>query len=136
MAKAIRTVRDLALFLAAEEKELLKLSERREQLASALDALAGEITQLKGEAGIEPAAPKRRARRRRRRRRRGEKTVREIVAGILRKAGRPMRAPEIAPLLLAAGCKTRSKNPVNMVSAILGQSPNFKRVGKGLYTVR
>jgi len=52
------------------------------------------------------------------------------------RAGKPMRAAEIAEKLPETGFKTKSKGVRNMVSAVLGQSKDFRRVRKGLYTVR
>jgi ABC-type transporter Mla subunit MlaD len=136
MRKKTLTVADLQGLLAQEEQAIQELRRKRQALAAILEELAGVVSQLRGGREAAPLArvakkPVRRARRRRR-----GTPLREIVAEILQKADKPMRAAEIAEQLPAAGYTTRSKNPKNMISVMLAQSKDFRRVGKGLYTLR
>ena len=130
MAKKAKSVAALADLLATEEKAIQYLKTRRKALEAELDELAAQIATLKGGKGV-MAAPKRG----RKRRGRG-KSLRAAIAEIITDAGEPLRAAEIAEKLPEAGFRTKSNNPRNMVSAVLGQSDDFRRVRKGLYTLK
>ncbi len=143
MAKRVKTVAGVAQLIAAEEMTLERLRSRRQRLAADLDALAEQIASLRGETrgAVRPKAkpapkrgrPKKKARRVRRKRQ--KITLRQAIGMILGKADKPLRASEIAQQLSAAGYKTKSKDPANLISAVLGQTKEFRRVGKGIYTV-
>lgn len=154
MAKSVKTVADLGKLLAEEEQAIAALKSKRQALAAEVAELAAEIAELKGapvaapkpkaeapakpgrKPGKEPGRkPAKKAAAKRGRKRSGTST-RDIIVGILRDSDKPMRAAQIAERLVAAGAKTKSKNPKNMVSALLAQSKEFKRVDKGLYTVK
>jgi hypothetical protein len=47
-----------------------------------------------------------------------------------------MRAKEVAAKLAESGYKTASGNLGNIVSATLAQGKNFRRVRRGLYTLK
>jgi len=143
MAKGGRTVAELAKLLAAEEKAIAALRKRREALEGKLAALASDIAVLTGGRGIAVAtsskrkkAPNGRRTAGKRKKRGSGKSLRAAVAEIITKAGEPLRAAEIADKLKSVGYKTMSSDPRNMVSALLAQSSDFKRVRKGLYTVK
>jgi hypothetical protein len=144
MAPQVRTVADLARLLAAEEKAIAELQEKRKAIEAAIDKLAEDIKALKGgEVAVKAAAPFMKVHRgpkpggrRPGRKPIGAKSIREAIADILTEAGEPMRAGDIAQKLVTSGYKTKSKDPRNMVSAILGQSKEFVRVRKGLYSLR
>ena len=155
MAKSVKTVADLGKLIAEEEKAIAALRSKREALAAKVAELAAEIAQLRGAPAAE-AEPKAKPAAKKRGRKPGKKAVakpagkaavkrgrkrsgtstREIIIGILRDADKPMRAAEIAERLAAAGAQSKSSNPKNVVSALLAQSKEFKRVDKGLYTVK
>ncbi len=143
MAKDVKTVANLARLIAQEEGAVKELRRKREQIAAELDALASVIAQLKGETGRKEGARTATARkktvrkkiRRRVSQKRGAKSLQQAVTEILSKSGKPMRAGEVAGQLSEVGYKTRSKNPKNMISAVLGQSPQFTRVRTGVYTI-
>ena len=140
-------------FAAGEEKAFAGLVRRREALAAQLDELAGQLEQLQGAAAPEAEAPARpkgakkpgpapkrakKAAKKARGRPRGKRqgmTLRDVVTKIMSDAGEPVRAPQVASQLKALGYKTTSKDPVNMVSALLAQTKEFHRVQKGLYTL-
>ena len=138
MAKQVRTVADLERLLAQEEKSIDELRRKRQQVAAELDELAGSVAKLKGGAAQKPRA-KRAVRKKaaaRPRRKRGGKSLREGIVEILSKSDRPMRAREIAEALMKSGYATSSSNPQNMVSALLAQGDDFRRLRRGLYTVK
>ncbi len=140
-------------FAAAEEKAFAALVQQREALAAQLDELAAQLAQLQGAAAPEATpvgrpkgakkpgpVPKRakKAAKKARGRPRGKRqgmTLRDAVTKIMSAAGKPVRAPQVASQLKALGYKTTSKDPVNMVSALLAQTKEFRRVRKGLYTL-
>jgi len=68
-------------------------------------------------------------------------SAREVTRDVLRQAGEPLHAKEIATRVLASGrCRSLSgKTPEASVAALLavGSKPGgpFKRVGKGIYTL-
>jgi hypothetical protein len=68
-------------------------------------------------------------------------SAREVTRDLLRQAGEPLHAKEIATRVLASGrCRSLSgKTPEASVAALLavGAKPGgpFKRVGKGIYTL-
>ena len=152
MAKARKTVAQLGKLLAEAEKAIDVLRVRREALAEDVRALSAEIAQMTGETDGAPvpakSARKMAATKRIRKASRvpkaaqksGGKTrgpsTREAMIEILRTSEKPLRVAQIVERLAASGCKTKSVNPKNMVGAMLAQSSDFKRVGRGLYTVR
>lgn len=136
-------------WLKAERSECEALEARRQELAAQIEELAAQLAVLKGEpapaaapAAVEAApAPARRGRPKGKRRvgrprgKRGGLTLREAIAQILAASDMPLRAKQIAGRLQDQGYTTTSKNPINMVSALLGQTKAFRRVRKGLYTL-
>ena len=68
-------------------------------------------------------------------------SAREVTRDLLRQAGEPLHAKEIATRVLASGrCRSLSgKTPEASIAALLavGSKPGgpFKRVGKGIYAV-
>src|SRR5438105_1208475 len=68
-------------------------------------------------------------------------SAREVTLDLLRQAGEPLHANEIAERVLASGrCRSLTgKTPQASVAALLavGSKPGgpFKRVGKGIYTL-
>jgi len=120
---------------AAEEKGYKQLTQRRDTLAAQLGELAAELAQLRGQAGRRTVKTAKKAAGRPKRRRQGKGTLRDAVSKILAGAGKPLRAPEIVAQLKASGYKTKSKDPVSMISATLAQTKDFRRVSRGLYTL-
>jgi len=142
MAK-VGTVAGLARLLASEQAALAKLRKLREGLAAGLDTLAQQVGKLAGTAAAAPAPPaKKRGRKKRKKTvrkvavKRGKKTLQQAVTEILNSSSKPMRASEIAAQLSKVGYKTKSKDPANMVSAVLGKKGGFVRAAKGLYTTK
>jgi HB1, ASXL, restriction endonuclease HTH domain len=68
-------------------------------------------------------------------------SAREVTRDVLRQAGEPLHAKEVATRVLASGrCRSLTgKTPEASVAALLavGSKPGgpFKRVGKGIYTL-
>ena len=142
MAK-VGTVAGLARLLVSEEAALAALRKRREELAAGLDALAQQVGELAGTAVAAPAAPAKKGGRkkgeetvRKVARKRGKKTLQQAVTEILNSSPKPMRASEIAAQLTKVDYTTKSKDPANMVSAVLGKKGAFVRAAKGLYTTK
>ena len=157
MARARKTVAELRELLVEAEKAIEALRVRRKALAEDVRALSAEIVQMRGEAVDAPVqadpAPTKLAREKATKKRvrraaeapkvakkpgrqtRGPST-REAMLEILRASERPLRVAQIVGRLAASGCKTKSVNPKNMVGAMLAQSSDFKRVDRGLYTVK
>jgi len=67
---------------------------------------------------------------------RQSKTLRAAVVEILGKSGKAMRAAEIAKELANTGYESKSKDVKNVVSVLLPQSKEFRRVRKGLYALK
>ena len=67
--------------------------------------------------------------------------AKQVAIDVLRKAGEPLHAKEIAKRVLASGrcARLKGKTPEATISAMLavGSKPGgpFKRVGKGTYTL-
>ena len=136
MARVSKTVSEVAKLLAVEEKAIRHLREKRQAIEGDLDKLAAEIAALKGGGKGLKGGSLGVGRVRRRKPRAGGKSLREAMAEVIKKAGKPLRAAEIADKLSSVGYKTQSTDPRNMVSAMLAQSSDFRRVKKGLYVVK
>ena len=140
MAKTVKTVAELERFLEKVDQGIQALNENKERIAAQIQSIKSGLAHLLGKAPEAPEAEEKPARRKGRRRRKRAKrqatTLRQAVAEIMKSAGKPMRASEISEQLQTSGHKTRSRDPKNMVSAILGQGREFKRVSKGLYALK
>ncbi len=85
---------------------------------------------------VAPATPTRKKTAKKRARKSRGPSTREAMIEILRASEKPLRVAQIVERLAASGCETKSVNPKNMVGAMLAQSSDFKRVDRGLYTVK
>ena len=134
------TLADVRKMVAGEEAELARLRARREELAGEMAAVAQSIASLRGvgkaaEAAQEEAPVKPVVKGRKRRKAGKKTTLKGAVAAVLTQADGSMRAPEIVAELGAVGYESASKDPTKRVSTLLGQSKEFRKVSRGLYTI-
>ncbi len=159
MAPRIKKIAELRQELAAKEEQLAKLVSQRTKLASQLEsvnsdilALGGEIPPARRRRGRPPGRPKaakelvRRGRKpiikptMVKRGRGGRRATGALLADylkqVLSEAETPMRAKDIGPAVRKAGYKTFSKDFYGIVATALRDTKKFKRVSRGVYTVK
>jgi len=113
-----------------EAKYVKELQARRARLAcelATIDERLGTFGKL--------AAPARRVTRHRRRRRSGA-PLRTFVARVLSKASGALRVREIEQAVRRAGYKTRAKDLYNAITAVLAQSREVRKTGRGRYALK
>ena len=57
----------------------------------------------------------------------------QFVQNVLAKAAKPMQAKDVTAAVLKAGYRTKDKSFKATVAQMLGKSPNFRRVRRGVY---
>ena len=137
MPRRVMSIHELRRALAAKEREAQKLQRQRTKLANRLDVIDGTLEVLGSVVDI-GAAKKRgrpKATRRRRRRARGGSLV-QYISKALAKAPEPVRVKNIMKAVQAAGYKSSSKDFYSLVAAALRDTDQFKRTGRGLYTLK
>lgn len=138
------TLRQLRETIAAEEAELQKLKERREQLSAQLDDLTATVIALSGETSDASAAPgpevtpapKKTTAQTTAPSMTSEMTLRDAVHAVLAQADGPMRAGEIAENVASSGYRSKSKDLRKQIGTLLSQDKAFRKVSRGLYRVR
>jgi hypothetical protein len=108
--------------IARRQREVRKLQNRHTRLVAKLTDLEAQIARLGGadsRAGVRP---------------RNDMTLIEALAEVL--DGKTMSVTQAAEAVQQAGYKTSSNNFRIQVNIALIKSPQFKRVGRGLYTLK
>ena len=152
MSPRIKSITELRREIAAKERQLKKFVSQRKKVAARLAVIEKRIELLGGE----PPKPKRgRGRPKRRKKVARKKTRRagrlarkvkkarratgkplvEYIRQVLAKSPKPMRAKNIVQAVRKVGYKTFSKDFYGIVAAALRDKKNFKRVGRGVYTL-
>lgn len=106
------------------------LKEQAARLDKELAAIHKEIANLEtGQAKMKPKAMVRKIRRRR-----GEKSARDLIVEVLKRAKRPMKAKELTKKLLARGFRSDRKDPSRTVDSALRANPHlFRKVAPGTF---
>lgn len=65
-----------------------------------------------------------------------QRSLRELISEILRKARRPMSVQEIYAASLEAGYQWRSQEPINALNVKMYTDRTFKKAGPGLFVMR
>jgi hypothetical protein len=150
------SIQELKKQLAAQERKMEKLQTRRDKIAAELEQVDRELAQLTG--GGTTSAPTKRRRKKttkaarktksakktgrkkssRGRRGGGEggKTLEHYIIQVLDQAGEPMRAKEVMQAVDKAGYKSKSKDFYGIVATALRNEDLFKRVSRGVYTLK
>ncbi|HUT61780.1 MAG TPA: hypothetical protein VNA25_28410 [Phycisphaerae bacterium] len=128
----IKTIGDLESELRAKRKSLSVLARRRQGLLAKLNAVDRQIASLAGGSarGRAGGAGKRVGRRR------SGKSLVSYLQRLLKKVGKGMRAKDIAQAVVKAGYHSTSKNFYPIVAAALRDKKLFRRVRRGVYTVK
>ena len=150
MSPRIKSITELRREIAAKERQLKKFVSQRKKVAARLAAIEKRIELLGGEPPKRGRGrPKRRkkvarkktrragrlARKVKRARRATGKPLVEYIRQVLAKSPKPMRAKNIVQAVRKVGYKTFSKDFYGIVAAALRDKKNFKRVGRGVYTL-
>ena len=122
------------------KKEVGRRQRKLPALIAARDALNCRIAELEALGGAKPAAIARKKAGRRKGARRAMKPARagslsSILAEALKAKGKCAVA-EAAEAALAAGYRSKSKDFANIVSMVLSKDKRFRRVRRGVYTLR
>ena len=133
------TIDELKDALAAREKQLSKLHAQRQRIAKQLAALDGRIAALGGgRVKVKRKGRKKAARKiaaKRAKRTRGGSSLTDVLAKVLVGMG-DVKVAEAAKLALAAGYKSKSAQFGNVASQALGSDKRFKKVARGVYTLK
>ena len=137
MPRKTMSIQELRRALAAKEREAEKLQRQRTKLAARLGVIDRELEVLGSvvDVGAKKKPGKRKATRRRRRRA-GGASLAQYISKALAKAPAPVRVKNIVTAVQAAGYKSSSKDFYSLVAAALRDTDQFKRTGRGLYTVK
>ncbi|MEO0115898.1 MAG: HTH domain-containing protein [candidate division WOR-3 bacterium] len=109
------------------------LKEQAARLNKELTALNKEIARLEiGEVKKRPLAKV--VKIRRGGRRRGEKSVKELIVEVLKRAKRPMKPKELTEKVIALGFRSTRKEPSRTVDSALRANPHlFRKVAPGTF---
>jgi len=127
VAKAQKSISELEQLLESQKKRLATLQKRKDQLASQLTKVDGEIASLVGQAKAPTEAP--------RPRRRGGKSLREFILETLGQSAKPLSARELTEAVLAAGYRTTSKNPTALVRQIVYRDERIEKKEAGKFVL-
>jgi hypothetical protein len=108
------------------ERERSKVARRLQQLDSRIGALGGNGRGGRGSAGGGGAGS----------RVRNEKSLVEMLQGVLGKASKPMRVGDIADAVQSGGYRTNSANFRGIVNQTLIKDKRFASAGRGLYQMK
>ncbi len=67
---------------------------------------------------------------------RSKESIKEMVKDILENSGKALSIPEILERLKSRGHRTRSANPAKSLGVMLYRDKDFKKAGRGLFSVR
>jgi len=65
-----------------------------------------------------------------------DKSVPDAAMAVIRAAGRPLRAKEIAERMVAGGFEARESLPITVTTAIRRRDDLFRKVDRGLFALR
>jgi len=109
------------------ERERNKVARRLQQLDSRIQALGGNGSGRGGRGGAGGGAGSRV---------RNEKSLIEMLEGVLGKSNKPMRVGDIADAVQSGGYRTNSANFRGIVNQTLIKDKRFTSAGRGLYQMK
>lgn len=131
------TINELRRQLAAKERHLARILDRRKKLLVRLEAVDEEIAAL----GVKVPVAKRKKRRKaakkvvgRKRGRRG-KPLAAYIARALKGAEEGMRVKDIMAAVTKAGYETKSKDFYGIVAAAVREDGGIKKLRRGVYAL-
>lgn len=68
--------------------------------------------------------------------RKAQPSLRDLIGGILEKAGKPLSVPEIYEATLAEGYQWRSQEPINALNVKMYTDRTFKKAAPGQFVLR
>ena len=123
------TIDQLNQVLQSKMTELARLRRKRDGLQKKLNLLDRHIERLGG--GV-PSGPGRAGTRPR-----NEHNLPDTIESVLRSAGKPMRVPDIADAVLAAGYRSGSANFRGIVNqTLIKERKRFDQVERGVYELK
>jgi len=110
------------------ERERNKVARRLQQLDSRIHALGGNGSGRGGRGGAGGGGAGSRVR--------NEKSLTEMLEGVLGKSGKPMKVGDIADAVQSGGYRTNSANFRGIVNQTLIKDKRFTSAGRGLYQMK
>ena len=110
------------------ERERNKVARRLQQLDSRIHALGGNGSGRGGRGGAGGGGAGSRVR--------NEKSLTEMLEGVLGKSGKPMKVGDIADAVQSGGYRTNSANFRGIVNQTLIKEKQFSSAGRGLYQLK
>ena len=133
MAKTL-SIADLRRELAAREKQVARVRAQRDKVARRLAGIDRKIAALGGELALAVKCARKRPAKKRKRARDGL-SLGDVLAHVLVGKGN-VKPADAAKLALGAGYKTESSQFSNIVIQTLSTDRRFRRVTKGIYTLK
>ena len=132
----IKTIEELTRELAAKQKKVGRLQKKKDALLTKVEAIDRRIGLLTG-AAVKTRGPAKNGRKTRRGRGPGGKGLASYLQQVLAKASTAgLRAKEIAQAVANAGYKSASKNFYGIVAAALRDKNKFRRLRRGVYSLK
>jgi HB1, ASXL, restriction endonuclease HTH domain len=117
----------LERILNQRRRELSRLVRRRSTAQRRLDDIDDRIRRLGGGTSVRASVG---------RRARNDKSLVEVIHGVLQKAGRPMRVSAIAEAANSAGYRSNSANFRGIVNQMLIKDSRFASQSRGFYQLK
>lgn len=123
-ATASMSLSDLQRLIDRRQRELRKLSRRREKIQRKLDDIDDRIAALGGAGSFGRSRP------------RNEVSLNDAIAQVLEKAAKPMAVGDILERVQRAGYRSGSVNFRGIVNQTLIKDKRFTAVSRGVYQMR
>ncbi len=128
--RKLPSLSELRGMLAEGRRHRARLLKERKKVQGRLTAIDREIAMLNGSGGGGAA------RGGGGRRKRNEKPLRDVIEGVLRKAGKPMKVGEIVAAVERTGYQSGSANFRGIVNQTLIKEKRFTSPARATYTVK
>ena len=128
IAAAGLTISQLQALLNGRRSELAKLQKQRQKIARKLAQLDSRIASLGGGRGGRNGGGGSRVR--------NEKSLNDMIAGVLGKSGKAMGVGDIESAVRAGGYRSNSANFRGIVNQTLIKDKRFTSAGRGLYQMK
>ena len=130
MPRVGMNIAELERVLEDRRNELDKLGRQRSELEKKLNALDRQIGRIEGAGG---GMGRRRGRGGRAR---NDVSLTEAIEGVMQKAGKPMKVPDIMNSVLSTGYHSTSANFKGIVNQTLIKDKRFQQVERGIYQLK
>ena len=138
---SVMSIQELRRRLAAQERQVARLTKKREKLSKELAKIDKAITAAGGPLSPTPD-PKARAKKtavptgRKGRKRSSGKPLINYILGILKGSPKGKRVKDVTNAVTRAGYVSKSKDFYGIVATALREGPQFKKISHGVYALK